>query len=79
MLKKGDIKRLELIRSKLPSILKDYKELIDEGCIDGCEECFLGKVVIKEGNTPYEYAGGRLFGPLSICDFLGILSEEVEK
>lgn len=75
-MKKGDIEKVESIKRGLPNILKKFQELIDEGCINNCEECFLSKVVIKEG-VPYEYARGKLYGPLTICDFLGILLEEV--
>lgn len=75
-MKKGDLARLESIKVKLAATLKVYKELIDNGCINGCGECTLGRIIIRDKVT-YEYAGGKLCGPLSICDLLGVLSEEI--
>lgn len=75
-MKKGDIAKMESIHSKLLVVLEKYRGLVDEGCINGCKECLLGKIVIPKRGFPYEYAEGKLYGPLTVCDFLGILMEE---
>jgi len=76
--KKTDIIRMESIYSKLQVLLEKYRELVNEGCINGCDKCLLGSIIIPSRSFPYEYAGGKLFGPLTICNLLGILSAEVK-
>jgi hypothetical protein len=70
---KGDILRVESISSKLKAVLERYKELIDGGCNDGCEECIFSKVIIKKMPLPYEYSNCEIHGEVTICDLLGLL------
>ena len=73
-----DIKKeVEPIRSKILDILCDFEKLIDKGCIDNCSDCWLNETIIHEGDEAYEYASGKLYGLLTICDFLGILQDEL--
>jgi len=70
-------KEIEPVKTKLFDILKDFEVLIDKGCIDNCSGCFLNEIIIPESTEAYCYAGGKLWGPLTICDFLGILQDEL--
>lgn len=68
---------VEPIRTKLFDILANLEKLIDKGCLDNCQSCWLNETIIPEGKEPYEYASGKLYGRLTICDFLGILQDEL--
>lgn len=73
-----DIKEeVEPIKLKVLDVLCDFEKLIDRGCIDNCSECWLNEIIIPESKEAYEYASGKLYGPLTICDFLGILQDEL--
>jgi hypothetical protein len=59
----------------LPKLLRAYKGLINEGCMDRCNTCVLNKVLVRS-RVEYEYGEGKLIGTLSICDLLGVILEE---